>query len=64
VVATCDQYLCPDTLSCVGSAKDCPCPFGQDKCVLGKLGDYVCISPVNGMSGCDVVTEYRKGDAF
>ena len=64
VVAICDQYLCPDTLSCVGSPKDCPCPFGQDKCALGKLGDYVCISPVNGMSGCDVVMEYRKGNEF
>jgi hypothetical protein len=62
--AVCDQYLCPDTLSCVGSAKDCPCPFGQDKCALGKLGDYVCVSPVNGISGCDVVSQYRKGDVF
>ena len=62
--AGCDQYLCPDTLSCVGSAKDCPCPFGQDKCALGKLGDYVCVSPVNGISGCDVVSQYRKGDVF
>jgi len=60
----CNHYVCPDTLSCVGSAKDCPCPFGQDKCELGKAGDYVCVSPVNGVSGCDLVMEYRKGERF
>ncbi|KAE8234729.1 hypothetical protein CF326_g218 [Tilletia indica] len=27
--ATCTQYLCPRTLSCVASPKECPCPFPQ-----------------------------------
>jgi hypothetical protein len=62
--AACDEYLCPDTLSCVAAPKDCPCPFGQDKCALGKRGDFICVSPVNGISGCDVVMQYRKGDTF
>ncbi|CAD6892006.1 unnamed protein product [Tilletia controversa] len=27
--AHCTQYLCPRTLSCVSSPKECPCPFPQ-----------------------------------
>jgi hypothetical protein len=62
--AACNQYLCEDTLSCVDSPRECPCPFGQDKCDLGKHGDYVCISPVNGRGGCDFVMGYLEGNAY
>ncbi|CCD26055.2 Lcl2p NDAI_0G02780 [Naumovozyma dairenensis CBS 421] len=41
----CDKYLCPDTLACVASKKDCPCPFpkSQLKCLISNER-YVCIS--------------------
>ncbi|SCU90230.1 LADA_0F02652g1_1 [Lachancea dasiensis] len=41
----CTDYLCPDTLACVKSAGDCPCPFpkSQLRCVLPD-GQYMCIS--------------------
>lgn len=41
----CPNYLCPDTLTCVKSAKDCPCPFpkSQMKCKLPN-NKYICIS--------------------
>ncbi|CCC69335.1 hypothetical protein NCAS_0C03450 [Naumovozyma castellii] len=41
----CDKYLCPDTLECVRSVQDCPCPFpkSQLKCKLSS-DRYVCIS--------------------
>ncbi len=44
----CAKYLCSDTLECVDSWKDCPCPFpkSQLKCMLPKGSNrpYVCIS--------------------
>lgn len=41
----CPNYLCTDTLACVRSPKDCPCPFpkSQLKCVLPD-NKYICIS--------------------
>ena len=41
----CPEFLCPDTLACVKSAQDCPCPFpkSQLRCTLPD-GQYVCIS--------------------
>ncbi|SCU86213.1 LANO_0C07118g1_1 [Lachancea nothofagi CBS 11611] len=41
----CADYLCPDTLACVKSAQDCPCPFpkSQLRCPLPD-GQYLCIS--------------------
>ncbi|KAI0728688.1 hypothetical protein C8Q72DRAFT_779328 [Fomitopsis betulina] len=31
----CSQYLCPDTLVCVSSPADCPCPDPEDiKCLI------------------------------
>lgn len=41
----CANYLCEDTLACVKSAKDCPCPFpkSQLKCKLPN-NKYICIS--------------------
>ncbi|CUS25028.1 LAQU0S25e00276g1_1 [Lachancea quebecensis] len=41
----CAEFLCPDTLACVKSAKDCPCPFpkSQLRCVLPD-SHFVCIS--------------------
>ncbi|AQZ12162.1 LCL2 (YLR104W) [Zygosaccharomyces parabailii] len=43
--SNCEGYLCPDTMECVGHAKDCPCPFSKSqlKCVLPN-NDYICIS--------------------
>lgn len=43
----CDRYLCTDTLTCVDSLKDCPCPFGKSqlKCMLpSEQRPYICIS--------------------
>ena len=41
----CGDYLCPDTMACVKSYKDCPCPFpkSQLRCRLPNK-NYVCIS--------------------
>ncbi|KAH9938368.1 uncharacterized protein B0H18DRAFT_966818 [Fomitopsis serialis] len=31
----CSQYLCPETLVCVSSPSDCPCPDSEDiKCLV------------------------------
>ncbi|CCF56587.1 hypothetical protein KAFR_0B02900 [Kazachstania africana CBS 2517] len=42
----CPDYLCPDTLECVKSAIDCPCPYpkSQLKCILPHQDNYICIS--------------------
>ncbi|CCU79091.1 unnamed protein product [Blumeria hordei] len=41
----CTNYLCPDTLACVESPNNCPCPHPrvEEKFVIGE-GKYVCIS--------------------
>ena len=41
----CLEYLCPDTLTCVPTPDDCPCPLPrfQLRCILPD-GHYVCIS--------------------
>jgi hypothetical protein len=43
--ATCDKYLCPDTLACVHFPHHCPCPHPavEDKFELGE-GIAVCAS--------------------
>lgn len=45
----CTAYLCPDTLTCVGTPKECPCPFpsSQLRCVLPNK-EYICISKPAG----------------
>lgn len=48
----CGSYLCPDTLACVATPIDCPCPFpnSQQKCVFppnpvtGSEASFICIS--------------------
>ncbi|EXJ60483.1 hypothetical protein A1O7_04636 [Cladophialophora yegresii CBS 114405] len=43
--ATCDKYLCPDTLACVHFPHHCPCPHPdvEDKVELGD-GIAICAS--------------------
>jgi hypothetical protein len=55
----CSEYLCPDTLSCVKTPKDCPCPFpnSQIKCLIGA--SYVCIS--KGSRDCQFVNNAYNG---
>lgn len=63
----CDQYLCADTLKCVASPVDCPCPFpeSQVKCVLpgdsgsGGSSSYVCVS--KGSRDCEFVIDAYNG---
>lgn len=62
----CNQYLCPDTLQCVRTPSECPCPFpdSQIKCVLptvekGGENTYVCIS--KGSKNCKYVLDAHKG---
>jgi len=45
VVAHCDKYLCPHTLSCVHFPHHCPCAFPavEDKAEFGD-GSMVCVS--------------------
>lgn len=56
----CENYLCPDTLTCVKSAKHCPCPFpdSQMKCEIGD--SYVCISK-GGDRDCKFVKDAYNG---
>ena len=44
-IATCSNYLCPDTLACVHFPHHCPCPFPdvEEKFELGD-GIAVCVS--------------------
>ncbi|WPK27252.1 hypothetical protein PUMCH_004629 [Australozyma saopauloensis] len=48
----CNKYVCSDTLACVDSPKECPCPMPalQLRCVLPN-SDYVCISKPAGDFG-------------
>ncbi|GEQ67999.1 hypothetical protein JCM33374_g1665 [Metschnikowia sp. JCM 33374] len=50
--SSCNAYLCPDTLACVGSPKDCPCrfPSSELRCVLPNK-EYYCISKPAGNFG-------------
>lgn len=60
-------FICPDTLTCVKRASECPCPFpdSQIKCILpgnnNKKGtnSYVCIS--KGDRDCKFVIDAYKG---
>lgn len=47
--SSCQEYVCPDTLTCVATPNDCPCPFPllQMRCVLPNKR-YVCISKPPG----------------
>jgi len=44
--ATCDKYLCPDTLACVDKPTHCPCPFPdvEEKFELDPNGLALCFS--------------------
>ena len=65
----CAGYLCPDTLTCVDSQTNCPCPFpdSQIKCMIpptkgnkhNRDGTYVCIS--KGSRDCKFVMDAYKG---
>ncbi|RDB20044.1 Long chronological lifespan protein 2 [Hypsizygus marmoreus] len=51
---SCSQYLCPATLDCVASPKECPCPDAQDiKCIIpdkvggGNEATVVCVRGEN-----------------
>ncbi|ODQ64005.1 hypothetical protein NADFUDRAFT_52990 [Nadsonia fulvescens var. elongata DSM 6958] len=51
--APCNDYLCPDTLTCVKKPVECPCQFpsSEIKCILPDKKNYVCISkPSDGSS--------------
>jgi hypothetical protein len=52
--SACLQYLCRDTLACVATPNDCPCPFpsSQLRCVLPD--GYICISKPAG----DILAQY------
>lgn len=59
----CSQYLCPDTLDCVGTPSACPCPNEQDiKCLipdaLDKAGATVMC--VRGNTECEEVNRLMK----
>lgn len=45
MVASCDKYLCPDTLACVHFPHHCPCAWDahEDKFELAE-GRKVCLS--------------------
>lgn len=45
VTATCDKYLCPDTLACVHFPHHCPCAFDahEEKFELAD-GQRICVS--------------------
>lgn len=63
---SCDKHLCEDTLMCVNSPIDCPCPFesSQLKCVLPGKKSYVCISKPTTPDGPDcqyILTSYADG---
>lgn len=47
--ADCNKHVCPDTLACVATPQECPCPFPllQLRCVLPD-GEFVCISKPAG----------------
>lgn len=51
----CDGFLCEDTLACVASANDCPCPFpdSQLKCMYPNGLGYICISKPTTEDGPD-----------
>lgn len=48
----CAKYLCPNTMECVSSPKDCSCPFpsSQLRCILPN-GEPLCISKPAGDFG-------------
>lgn len=59
---TCDKYVCSDTLECVETPGDCPCPYpnSQVKCPFpDHEGGYVCVSI--GERGCDWVEKAYNG---
>ena len=40
--AQCGSYLCSDTLACVETPDECPCPYKeQQRCAVGDT--YVCV---------------------
>lgn len=57
----CDKYVCSDTLDCVDSPNDCPCPYpnSQIKCTFPDNEGYVCVSI--GERGCDFVEKAFNG---
>lgn len=58
----CDKYLCQDSLKCVNTYLDCPCPFpdSEIKCVLPDKKNYVCFSKDSGRD-CKFVEKAWKG---
>ena len=54
MIAPCSTYICPATLQCVTTPRDCDCPNFQDvKCAVGK--DHVVCA-----RNCDAVTAALK----
>ncbi|KAM0787462.1 hypothetical protein ACM66B_003540 [Microbotryomycetes sp. NB124-2] len=47
----CSQYVCPDSLACVATPKDCGCPLPHDvKCPVGRDGAFVCARDCNAVN--------------
>ncbi|KAF7301866.1 Long chronological lifespan protein 2 [Mycena indigotica] len=50
---SCSQYLCPGTLDCVGSPRECPCPDHEDiKCTIPDAEGEATVVCVRGADEC------------
>lgn len=55
ISVSCAQYLCPDTLVCVASPAQCPCPNAEDvRCVIpdAEDKDSAAVLCVRGANDC------------
>ncbi|KAJ6628873.1 hypothetical protein B0H10DRAFT_1777701 [Mycena sp. CBHHK59/15] len=60
----CSQYLCPETLDCVGSPVDCPCPDAEDiKCTIPDADEVhgATVVCVRGNDECKQVERLARG---
>lgn len=65
-VASCTQYLCPTTLTCVSKPADCPCPSPEDvKCIIPDADadeGFTAVCVRGGKEGCAQVEGLTKPD--
>jgi len=60
---SCSTYLCPDTLACVTSPSECPCPSVEDeRCLIPDAlnRDAATVLCVRGGRGCADVERLMK----
>ncbi|KAF7332063.1 RING-type domain-containing protein [Mycena kentingensis (nom. inval.)] len=58
---SCSQYLCPGTLDCVSSPRNCPCPQSEDiKCLIREPNGEATVICARGESECREVERLAR----